>query len=115
MSTTLGHSPQVVPAHLSFLAIYNPSLGGTDDSLQEQIVFYSSTVTRARGSHKNRAKARHGLDREEENERLRQVGLAQGMVDFAKWVGQIASLPYLYRREAKAISETSQTESQSTP
>lgn len=34
--------PRVVPAHLSYLAIYNPSLGPNDESLGDQIVFYYS-------------------------------------------------------------------------
>lgn len=89
MSTTLGHASQVVPAHLSFLAIYNPSLGRTDESVKEQIVFYSSPRTQARRSRKHDSQGHRGAEREEENEQLRQVGLAQGMVDFAKWVGQI--------------------------
>ena len=84
MSSTLEPSLRVVPAHLSFLAIYNPSLGKTDESLQEQIVFYSSTVTRARRNRKHETEGQHQAEREEENEQLRQVGLAQGMVDFAK-------------------------------
>ncbi|ERF76135.1 hypothetical protein EPUS_01469 [Endocarpon pusillum Z07020] len=84
MSSTLEPSLRAVPAHLSFLAIYNPSLGNTDDSLQEQIVFYSSTVTRARRNRKHETEGQHEAEREEENEQLRQVGLAQGMVDFAK-------------------------------
>jgi hypothetical protein len=77
-----GH--EVRPAQLSFLAIYNPSLGNTDEALQDQIVFYSSRAARvrkARKGHESDASVAHD---EEENERLRQVGLAQGMVDFAK-------------------------------
>ncbi len=84
MSSTLEHSSRVVPAQLSFLAIYNPSLGKSDDSLQEQIVFYSSTVTRARRNRKHETEGQREAEREEENEQLRQVGLAQGMVHFAK-------------------------------
>jgi First Longin domain of INTU, CCZ1 and HPS4 len=109
MSTILGHSSHVVPAHLSFLAIYNPSLGNTDDSLHEQIVFYSSTVTRtrtrARPTRKNETTSRQEAEKEEENEQLRQVGLAQGMVDFAKWVGQ-TYIPTMARgREINAAQE----------
>jgi len=90
MSQVAAHDGSCVkPAQLSFLAIYNPSLGKTDDTLQEQIVFYSSKEDRIR---RRSVKRRDGdaedeLDiREEgeENERLRQVGLAQGMVDFVK-------------------------------
>ena len=79
---------QVVPARLSFLAIYNPSLGPTDDTFRDQLVFWYS-----RAAHKARLASRKyarndaaGGDaiREEENEKLRQIGLAQGMVDFAR-------------------------------
>lgn len=92
MSTTSRQASHVVPAQLSFLAIYNPSLGTTDESLREQIVFYSSTATRSRHNREKGSSHKHDAEREEENEQLRQVGLAQGMVDFAKWVGLTASL-----------------------
>lgn len=81
-------SPQwaskVVPAQLSFLAIYNPGLGTTDETFRDQVVFYYSRV-----ANENRRKARNDAAvatelREEENEKLRQIGLAQGMVDFAR-------------------------------
>ncbi|KAF7186688.1 Vacuolar fusion protein CCZ1-like [Pseudocercospora fuligena] len=79
---------QVVPARLSYLAIYNPSLGPTDDTFEEQLVFYY-----ARAAHEARTAARKnarndkaGGDaiREEDNQKLRRIGLAQGMVDFAR-------------------------------
>lgn len=88
MSTTetAEHAPSVIPAQLSFIAIYNPSLGNSDESLKDQIVFYSSKTTRARKGRKNDEARSSDAENEEENEKLRQVGLAQGMVDFAKWV-----------------------------
>lgn len=75
----------VIPAQLSFLAIYNPSLGQSDETLKDQIVFFFSKSSRQRKTKKAagsaaEAKASH----DEENEQLRQVGLAQGMIDFAK-------------------------------
>ena len=84
MSVEDDSNLEVRPAQLSFLAIYNPSLGNTDDAVRNQIVFYSSRTGRlgkARRSHGSDASISH---EKEENERLRQVGLAQGMVDFAK-------------------------------
>ncbi|EME83916.1 uncharacterized protein MYCFIDRAFT_95901, partial [Pseudocercospora fijiensis CIRAD86] len=78
----------VVPARLSYLAIYNPSLGPTDDTFEEQLVFYY-----ARAAHEARAAARKnarndkaGGDaiRDEDNQKLRRIGLAQGMVNFAR-------------------------------
>ena len=80
----MAPEPKVIPAQLSFLAIYNQSLGANDETFQDQIIFwYSKTV---------RARRRNGQDAElerkhqqEENEKLRQIGLAQGMIDFAKY------------------------------
>ncbi|KAF2100531.1 hypothetical protein NA57DRAFT_74137 [Rhizodiscina lignyota] len=78
---------KAVPAQLSFLAIYNPSLGTTDETFRDQVVFYWSRAARARrkdaGQHGEEAEHEQ-LQREEENEKLRQIGLAQGMVDFAR-------------------------------
>jgi hypothetical protein len=75
----------VVPAQLAFLTIYNPSLGNTDETIEDQIVFYSSQPTRSRSnagtSTEDPASGEH---KDDTNQRLRQVGLAQGMVNFAK-------------------------------
>ncbi|KAF8544076.1 hypothetical protein BDD12DRAFT_817892 [Trichophaea hybrida] len=60
--------PTITPASLQSLAIYNPSLGPTDESLPDQLVFYTSR----RGSAVT------------ENEKLRQIGLAQGIAEFAR-------------------------------
>ncbi|KAF2280579.1 uncharacterized protein EI97DRAFT_367135 [Westerdykella ornata] len=77
-------APRVIPAKLSFLAIYNPSLGATDETIQDQIVFYYSRTTKVRGKVEVQ-NPRNAEDlREELNEKLRQVGLAQGMVGFAR-------------------------------
>ncbi|PVI07927.1 hypothetical protein DM02DRAFT_504251, partial [Periconia macrospinosa] len=75
---------RVVPAQLSFLAIYNPSLGESDETFHNQVIFYFSKAAKARARlHGKNAQAEEEL-REQENEKLRQVGLAQGMVGFAR-------------------------------
>lgn len=75
---------RIIPAQLSFIAIYNPSLGPTDETFQDQVVFwYSRTAKERRRSGKQGADADRQLQ-DDENEKLRQVGLAQGMVDFAR-------------------------------
>ena len=84
MSGSVRHAAAVIPAKLSYLAIYNPSLGTTDKTLRDQIVFHSSKATRARRRHKTKDGEANGDMHEEENERLRQIGLAQGMVEFAR-------------------------------
>jgi hypothetical protein len=77
--------PKVVPARLAFLAIYNPDLGRTDDTFRNQVVFYYSRAAKARSKlHGSTTHAEQEL-REEENEKLRQIGLAQGMVGFARY------------------------------
>jgi hypothetical protein len=76
--------PKVVPAQLSFLAIYNPSLGTSDETFDQQIVFFYSKAAKTHSKLKNGDAKRVQELREQENEKLRQVGLAQGMVGFAK-------------------------------
>jgi hypothetical protein len=87
-STQWQQPPQIQPARLAFLAIYNPTLGPTDETFPDQCVFwYSRASHEARtGVSKTARNDRAGGDaaREEENEKLRQIGLAQGMVDFAR-------------------------------
>ncbi|KAL8660205.1 MAG: hypothetical protein Q9226_000006 [Calogaya cf. arnoldii] len=75
--------PGVVPAALAFLAIYNPSLSQYDDSIGEQIVYYY-TKSNAHGSRRRKNQTYHVVDQEQKNEKLRQIGLAQGMVQFAR-------------------------------
>lgn len=77
--------PKVVPAQLSFLAIYNPSLGTSDETFHDQIVFYFSRAAKARSKVDGRNTQAERDLREQENEKLRQVGLAQGMVGFARY------------------------------
>ncbi|KAL2159106.1 hypothetical protein VTH06DRAFT_2865 [Thermothelomyces fergusii] len=90
MANTLRAS-NVVPAQLGFLAIYNPSLGTTDETVDDQIVYYASANTLSNAKERRRllraARDGHPIDSissEERNERLRQIGLAQGMVEFAR-------------------------------
>lgn len=74
----------VVPASLSFLAIYNPSLSKSDETLHDQIVYYYSKVSGSQKARTSIGGAKNEESRDELNEKLRQIGLAQGMVQFAK-------------------------------
>ncbi|KAF1810273.1 hypothetical protein P152DRAFT_460784 [Eremomyces bilateralis CBS 781.70] len=83
MASSSQEAPKVIPAQLSFLAIYNPSLAKSDETFRDQILFYysrSAKLTR-RVAHDDTSKDKL---RDEENEKLRQIGLAQGMVAFAR-------------------------------
>lgn len=73
----------VVPAQLSFLAIYNPLLATTDETVTDQIVFYTPRSSRLRRDDSSSVKG-DGQNTNEWDERLRQVGLAQGMVKLAR-------------------------------
>lgn len=76
----------VIPAQLSFLAIYNPALGLTDDTIEDQIVFYTSRSDRSQHSEGSTTENEEiKLQAERRNEKLRQVGLVQGIVNFARW------------------------------
>jgi hypothetical protein len=78
----------LVPAQLGFLAIFNPTLGATDETLDDQIVYYASvnahTQSLLRRRNRSKVKPTDNLSQEERNERLRQIGLAQGMVEFGR-------------------------------
>lgn len=84
--SSANEEPRVVPAQLDFLTIYNPSLSSSDETLGDQIVFYYSRRGRRRhGSTKNGKHVESDVvNDDEQNQRLRQVGLAQGMINFAK-------------------------------
>lgn len=74
----------IVPAQLSYLAIYNPALGPTDETFDQQLVFYwSRAVAEAKAAQRKGSKAQD--ETEQSNEQLRQIGLAQGLVDFARY------------------------------
>ena len=75
----------VIPAELAFLTIYSPALGSTDESVSDQILyFYSSKAHKARIAQRCSSGSATSQEDEERNEQLRQVGLAQGMVAFAR-------------------------------
>ena len=83
-----AHPTGVVPACLSFLAIYNPSLSTSEESLHDQIVYYHSKRDRYRTGRKSSSNAETEQEHQDRNERLRQIGLAQGMVEFAKYIAR---------------------------
>jgi hypothetical protein len=78
----------VVPAQLSFLAIYNPLLGPTDESIGDQVVFYTSRTERSRRNERSAVGNDDAKLTKGQNERLRQIGLAQGMDSFARFESQ---------------------------
>ncbi|EKD16588.1 uncharacterized protein L3040_001330 [Drepanopeziza brunnea f. sp. 'multigermtubi'] len=86
MSSTTENPRRAVPAQLGFLAIYNPSLGATDETVKDQIVYYSTPGLRGRSQERSSTgnKTVDDDEREQNNEQLRQVGLAQGMVEFGR-------------------------------
>lgn len=103
-------SPQpavVVPAQLGFLAIFNPSLGSTDETLDDQIVYYASLSAqqpnRPRRRHGTRSKPTEGLSQEERNERLRQIGLAQGMVEFGSGFSNGKAVDVIETEKARVV------------
>lgn len=87
MASSAESSRKAIPAQLGFLAIYNPSLGATDETVADQIVYYTSPEhqERKRRQRKSRdTKAEDAAAHEEKNKQLRRIGLAQGMVEFGR-------------------------------
>ncbi|EPE09867.1 vacuolar fusion protein ccz1 [Ophiostoma piceae UAMH 11346] len=91
----------LAPAQLGFLAIYNPGLGTTDETVEDQIVYFASAPTSTTGPS---GLGSHGsaLD-EERNERLRQIGLAQGMVAFGRSFAGDQSVDTIETDKARVI------------
>lgn len=93
-SSRAGELPKVIPAQLDFLTIYNPSLGDTDETEYDQILFFyqkrerrkrhGSNATEEKEAARKHSHAGDHNNEELKNWRLRQVGLARGVVEFAK-------------------------------
>lgn len=97
----------LAPAHLGFLAIYNPSLGITDDTIEDQIVYYASVTTQA-DAHKRRRPRRAArptdlISQEERHERLRQIGLAQGMASFSRGFAEGAAVDTIDTEQSRVV------------
>ncbi|KAI1004814.1 hypothetical protein K3495_g3402 [Podosphaera aphanis] len=85
MSLPTNTSQEVIPAQLGYLAIYNPTLGSNDESLADQIVYYfSSKYPKIRTRSSGKSATQSSTRRLRTNEQLRQIGLSQGMIEFAK-------------------------------
>ena len=102
-AATNGLPTKVVPAQLGFFAIYNPSLGTTDETIVNQILYYSSHESRERLHHRTNGEKNNSKSREEENEQLRQIGLAQGMVEFGRSFSDGASVNTIETEKSRII------------
>ena len=97
-----GDPDLVTPARLGFLAIYNPTLGPTDETLDDQIVFYTSRPSQSQHAD-NAGENENTAGEEDQNERLRQIGLAQGMVSFASNFSAGKPLEYVETDKARIV------------
>lgn len=75
----------ITPAHLDYLSIFSPDLAE-----DEQLVFHYSKPPRRRRSEKEPKDtqdkdAAEARAQQEQHRRMRQIGLAQGMVGFARY------------------------------
>ena len=74
----------IVPAHLDHLNIYSPdlALAGTDE--KDQVLFDYSRAADWRPYKDRRNEASDGTRKEEDQGKMRRIGLAQGMVNCAR-------------------------------
>ncbi|PWY76224.1 hypothetical protein BO70DRAFT_380982 [Aspergillus heteromorphus CBS 117.55] len=98
-----GDLTSVIPAQLSYLAIYNPRLGPTDESLPDQVVFYTSRSARLRRREGSVTEDGDAASKDEWNERLRQIGLAQGMIGFARNFSQGKAVDYVETEKSQIV------------
>lgn len=105
-SAAVAAAGTLVPAQLGFLAIFNPSLGTTDDTIDDQIVYYASDTTQGSGKRRRRTRGRptDDISQEERHERLRQIGLAQGMINFSRGFADEASLDTVDTEKSRVIT-----------
>ncbi|XP_044717169.1 putative Vacuolar fusion protein CCZ1 [Hirsutella rhossiliensis] len=95
----------LVPAQLGFLAIFNPSLGTTDDTIDDQIVYYASVTTQASPHKRRRTRGRptDAISQDERHERLRQIGLAQGMANFSRGFAEGAAVDAIDTETSRVV------------
>ncbi|KAF4976978.1 hypothetical protein FZEAL_6427 [Fusarium zealandicum] len=95
----------IVPAQLGFLAIFNPSLGNTDDTIDDQIVYYASVTTQSASHKRRRTRGQpiQDISHDERNERLRQIGLAQGMASFSRGFASGAAVDAIDTEKSRVI------------
>ena len=90
----MSERASVIPATLSFFAIYNPSLSKSDETFEDQIVYYHSKPKDGRSKlYETSLGGKTKETKEEKDEKLRQIGLAQGMVSFARYCSPPHSRP----------------------
>ncbi|KAL5337014.1 hypothetical protein BJX70DRAFT_256497 [Aspergillus crustosus] len=93
----------VIPAQLSYLTIYNPQLGTTDETIQEQVVFYTSKKSVSRRQDSSTTTVDDNATNDDWNERLRQIGLAQGMVSFASNFSEGKAVDYVETEKSRIV------------
>ncbi len=91
---------KTVPAQLGFLAIYNPTLEATEETEADQIAYYSSPGSRKL---KRRPNEENKVSKEELDERLKAIGLAQGMVKFAREFSNGRSMDTIETEKSRII------------
>jgi hypothetical protein len=116
--STASSAGKVLPAQLAFLTIYNPAFVDSDETEYEQIFFHYSSDQSVR-KHEDRPDAHNKgstkADEDVKNEQLRQVGLARGMVDFAKYVRSALASQISPLTSSAAISPMAPLSVQSRP
>lgn len=78
----------ILPAAVDYLAICNPKLSTSDHDLDKQILYFYQGGQAAASKSKPSTAPENVADAKEKelNEQLRRTGLAQGMIQFARFV-----------------------------
>lgn len=107
MATQAGSTTSsggIVPARLGFLTIFNASLGNTDETIDDQIVYYASVTTQTSlKRRRTRGRPTQDISQDERNERLRQIGLAQGMANFSRGFARGAAVDAIDTEKSRVV------------
>lgn len=111
-SGTAGAGPgAIVPARLGFFAIFNSHLAASKNHPDDQIVYFASDPTQDAGGSKTgrpgrpRGRPAEALTQEERDERLRQIGLAQAMIDFGRGFADNATLKTVDTEQTRVVTQ----------
>lgn len=74
----------IVPAHLDYLSIYCPELGTSEQNETDQLLFHYAHPVKSRRRKEQSIHEQEREDAEAAHKSMRQIGLAQGMVNFAR-------------------------------
>ncbi|KAI9657518.1 MAG: hypothetical protein M1831_004134 [Alyxoria varia] len=103
MTSHGDQTTSITPAHLDYLAIYSPELALPTGNEEDQVVFYYSHHGSQKRRQTRRALETGQVQQDEKQEKMRHVGLAQGMVTFARTFSNDAPVEFVESEKHRTV------------